>query len=66
MSFFTVIIPTRDRPGEFRLALDSVLSQTCSDVEIVVVDDGADKKPREALEKIKTDVGSKVKWVHLD
>ena len=66
MSFFTVIIPTRDRPDEFRLALDSVLSQTCADVEIVVVDDGTDEKPREALEKIKIDVGSKVKWVHLD
>ena len=66
MSFFTVIIPTRDRPVEFQLALDSVLSQTCADVEIVVVDDGTDKKPREALEKIKADVGGKIKWVHLN
>lgn len=39
---FTVIIPTRNRPGTFATALASVLEQTFSDFEIIVVDDGSD------------------------
>jgi glycosyltransferase involved in cell wall biosynthesis len=38
--FFTVIIPTRNRPKLFKLALDSVLSQSFKNIEVVVVNDG--------------------------
>ena len=41
MPFFSVIVPTRNRPTLFRQALDSVLSQTWSDLEIIVVNDGS-------------------------
>lgn len=39
----TVVIPTRDRPGPLRAALESVLAQEVgeADLEIVVVDDGS-------------------------
>ena len=37
----TVVIPTRDRPHLVDRAIDSVLSQTIDDFEILVVDDGS-------------------------
>jgi glycosyltransferase involved in cell wall biosynthesis len=39
--FFSIIISTRDRPDLFRTALHSVLEQSFSDREIVVVIDGS-------------------------
>ena len=41
MPLFTVLIPTYNRAGLLRRALDSVLAQTFRDYEIVVVDDGS-------------------------
>lgn len=38
---FTVVIPTYNRVEPVRRALESVLAQTCSDWEAVVVDDGS-------------------------
>lgn len=37
----SVIIPTYNRAGKIRNAIDSVLGQTFSDLEVVVVDDGS-------------------------
>jgi glycosyltransferase involved in cell wall biosynthesis len=39
---FSVILPTRNRPGLFRQALGSVLAQSDADFDIVVVNDGSD------------------------
>ena len=39
--FFTVIITTYNRRYLLKKALDSVLAQTCTDYEIIVVDDGS-------------------------
>jgi glycosyltransferase involved in cell wall biosynthesis len=39
--FFSVIIPTRNRPTEFSQALNSVLNQSWTDTEIIVVNDGS-------------------------
>ena len=41
MPFFSVIIATRNRPALFRQALESVLAQSWSDIEIIVVNDGS-------------------------
>lgn len=37
----SVVIPTHNRPGLLREALASVAAQTCTDWEVVVVDDGS-------------------------
>lgn len=41
MPFFSVIIPTRNRPALFREAISSVLAQSFSDFEAIVVVDGS-------------------------
>ncbi|WP_186300357.1 glycosyltransferase family 2 protein [Denitromonas ohlonensis] len=51
--FFSVVIPTRNRCGLFKIALDSVLSQDCTDLEVIIVNDGstgADLEAYHALE----------------
>ncbi|SEK59842.1 glycosyltransferase family 2 protein [Ectothiorhodospira marina] len=40
--FFSVVIPTRNRPKLFALALRSVLEQSFREIEIIVVMDGSD------------------------
>ncbi len=39
--FFSVIMPTRNRPPLFEMALRSVLEQTFTDREVIVVNDGS-------------------------
>lgn len=41
MPFFSVIIPTFNRSAKVKKAIESVLSQTFSDFEILVMDDGS-------------------------
>ncbi len=41
MPFFSVIIPTFNRYGPVKRAIDSVLAQTRDDYELIVVDDGS-------------------------
>ncbi len=51
MPFFSVIIPTYNRYQLLKRAIDSVLSQTLSDFELIVVDDGStDDTPGVAIE----------------
>lgn len=63
---FSIIIPTRDRPATFKKALNSVVNQTCPEVEIIVVDDGSEAEAREALNRMKSEYGPKIKWFHLE
>ena len=42
--FFTVVIPTYNRPAKLERAVRSVLCQTFSDFEVVVVDDASDER----------------------
>lgn len=49
---FSVIIPTFNRPALLKEAVDSVLSQTYSSFEIVIVDDHSDQNIQEQLEQI--------------
>lgn len=39
--FFSVVIPTRNRPEMFRVALESVLAQNFENFEIIIIDDGS-------------------------
>lgn len=50
MPKFSVIIPTFNREKFVTLALDSVLSQSFSDYEIIVIDDGSTDNTRTALD----------------
>ncbi|MCH2057589.1 MAG: glycosyltransferase [Thalassotalea sp.] len=50
--FFTVVIPTRNRPELFKLALDSVLNQSFQDFEVVIVNDGTDPEFMEAYKAL--------------
>lgn len=36
---FSVVVPTHDRPAMLEAAVDSILSQTIEDIEVIVVDD---------------------------
>jgi len=49
----SVIIPTYNRAGVIREALESVLDQTFKDIEIIVIDDGSKDNTREILEGYK-------------
>lgn len=49
MPFISVIIPTYNRAGWLEHAIDSVLSQTFKDWELIVVDDGSTDETTELL-----------------
>lgn len=48
--FFSVVIPTRDRDGTLREALESVRAQTERDLEVIVVDDAGSTATRALVE----------------
>ena len=45
----SVIIPTHNRPELLKRAVNSVLSQTYTDLEVIVVDDGLEKRADEII-----------------
>src|SRR5215469_12529810 len=52
MPFFSVVMATRNRPVLFRRALESVLAQSCRDIEIIVVNDGSANEHQPAYQSI--------------
>lgn len=50
--FFSIILSTRDRPGLFLIALQSVLDQTFEDKEVIVVIDGSEDANMEKYEEL--------------
>lgn len=58
----TVVIPTFGRPSLLRRAIVSVLQQTRTDFELVVVVDGTDPKSVTVLEAIEDD---RIVWIQL-
>ena len=63
--FFSVIIPTRNRPIEFLEALNSVLDQTCDDLEVIVVNDGTSEIHRLAYDQLEANKPENVSYINL-
>ena len=53
MCTVSIIIPTFNRRDYITIALDSVMAQTYTDYEIIVVDDGSNDNTREVVKKFR-------------
>lgn len=58
----SIVIPTHNRSGIVRRAIDSVLAQTFTDLEILVVDDGSTDDTRAAL----AGYPERVRYIHQE
>ncbi len=61
MSLFSILIPTRNRSEYLKYALDSVLSQTFKDLEVVVSDNASEDNTKQLVGGIKD---SRIKYFH--
>lgn len=61
---FTVFVPTYNRAALLPKALDSVLQQTVSDYEILVVDDGSSDDTRDVIESWSRQTGVPVRYYY--
>ena len=59
---FSVLIPTYNRPEFTRQAIDSVLSQTFTEYELIVIDDGSTDSTPESLQSY----GSSIRTLHQE
>jgi glycosyltransferase involved in cell wall biosynthesis len=62
MAHVSVVIPTRNRPGVVVRAINSVLAQTFTDIEIIVIIDGPDPVTVRTLSEI---ADERLRWVEL-
>ena len=62
MALVSVVIPTRNRPRDLVRAIHSVLAQSFSDLEVVVVVDGPDPMTIQALSEIDD---QRLRWLAL-
>ncbi|HHB93612.1 MAG TPA: glycosyltransferase family 2 protein [Campylobacterales bacterium] len=53
--FFSVVVPLYNKEKYIKRTLDSILNQTFSDFEIIIVNDGSTDKSCEVIESIKDD-----------
>lgn len=63
---FTVIIPSRNRPTLLRKAIDSVLMQTHSNTEVIVVNDGSDGENESAYATLANELVGRVRFLNLE
>ena len=62
MPIVSVILPVRDRIAFLRTAVDSVFSQTHTDWELVIADDGSGPETRDYLRRLELDPRVRVLW----
>lgn len=51
----SIVLPTFDRPGFLRAAIDSVFAQSCQDWELLIADDGSAAATRDWLRNLGSD-----------
>lgn len=61
--FFSIVIPTYNRKDRVVKAVDSVLNQTFTNFELIVVDDGSNDNTQEAIADIKD---TRVKYIYQE
>jgi len=49
--FFSVVVPTHNRAHFLSKAIESVLAQTCTDWELIIIDDGSTDNTKELVEQ---------------
>ena len=62
LPFFSIILPTRNRPQLFRAALDSVLGQAFTELEVLVVNDGSSDEFLPSYQAMQAEYDERVKW----
>ena len=62
---FAVIIPTRNRPEELEVAVNSVVRQSLAPDEVIVVDDGSDSENLDKLRRLVSAFGAPVRLLEL-
>lgn len=60
--FFSVVVPTRNRPELFRRALESVLRQSFQNIEVLVVNDGSADEYLPLYKEIEQSSDTRVRW----
>lgn len=65
MPLISVILPTRNRPDLFRVALDSVLAQRDADFEIIVVHDGSEAEHVAAYQALFAEYAERIRLIEL-
>lgn len=63
--FFSVIMPTRNRPELFRRALDSVLQQSFGNIEVLVINDGSADDLLPHYQSMQASCDARISWHHL-
>ncbi|MFT5548319.1 MAG: glycosyltransferase involved in cell wall biosynthesis [Candidatus Azotimanducaceae bacterium] len=61
--FFSIIVPTKNRPNVLSKALESISNQSFTDYEVIIVDDGSDEVYQEEVESVVKRFGSAFKLV---
>ena len=63
MEKISVIIPTYNREAKIKKSIESVLWQTYTDLEVIIVDDGSEDNTREVVESIQD---RRVQYIRLE
>ncbi|MEZ5556064.1 glycosyltransferase family 2 protein [Haliea sp.] len=63
--FFSVIMPTRNRPELFSRALHSVLTQSFLDFEVLVINDGSSDDHLPRYRELEKEAEIRTRWHHL-
>lgn len=62
--YYSIIVPTRNRPNLFLQTVDSIVRQDFDDYEVIVSDNSSDSRTRDAFSAL--DVSSKFKYFRPD